>query len=69
MIITIKVIPSAKVNRVESQGDRLVVRTTAPAVDDKANVAVERLLKAHFGQPVTIIRGSHSRTKVVRVGS
>lgn len=49
---------------------RLVVRVTAPPVDDAANDAVVRLLAARVGLPrsaVTIVTGHASRQKVAEI--
>jgi hypothetical protein len=46
------------------------VRVRAPAVDDKANDALRRLLAKHFGvrrSAVTIVRGAHARAKTIRI--
>lgn len=67
--VAIRVIPRAKRDEVGgTRGGRLVVRTTAAPVDEKANDAVCRLLAAHFGvspRHVEIATGHHSRDKVV----
>ena len=51
-------------------GDELIVRTTAPPVDGRANDAVVRLLAKRLKvgrRSVTIVRGRHSRRKVVEI--
>ena len=69
-LITVRVIPRAKRDEVRGERNgRLVVRTTAPAQDGKANAAVERLLAAHFHtREVEIVAGHRSRDKTVLVG-
>jgi uncharacterized protein len=71
MRLGIRVIPRAKRDEVGGErAGRLVVRTTAAPVDDKANEAVRKLIAAHFGVPirrVEIVAGHHSRDKVVSV--
>ena len=50
---------------------RLVIRVTAPPVDDRANVAVCRLIAKQAGVPrssVRVVSGGRSRDKVVEVG-
>jgi uncharacterized protein (TIGR00251 family) len=73
MVLAVRVIPRAKRNAVGGErAGRLLVRTTAPAVDDKANVAVCKQIAAHFAVPVRRVRiesGHHSRDKVVRIRS
>jgi uncharacterized protein YggU (UPF0235/DUF167 family) len=59
--------------RDEVGGDRagrLLVRTTAAPVDDKANAAVCKLIATHLGvhrRCVEIVAGHRSRDKVVRI--
>jgi uncharacterized protein (TIGR00251 family) len=71
--IEIRVIPRAKRDEVAGERDgRLLVRTSAPPVDDKANAAVCRILAAHLGvaaRDVVIVKGQRSRDKTVRVAS
>lgn len=48
----------------------LLVRVTAPPVDERANRALCRLIAKHAGvapSAVTIVRGSHGRDKLVEV--
>jgi len=48
----------------------LVVRVTAPPVDERANRALCRVLAKASGIPassVTIVRGAHAREKLVRL--
>jgi uncharacterized protein (TIGR00251 family) len=48
----------------------LLIRVTAPPVDDRANDAVRRLLAKRLGiraSGVTIVRGERSRDKLVRI--
>lgn len=67
--ITIRVIPRAKLNQVESQPDGTYrVHTTAAPTDGDANAAVIKMLAKHFNVPKTsikIIRGNASRDKVI----
>lgn len=69
--IDVRVIPRAKRDEVGGErAGRLVVRTTAAPVDDRANAAVCRLVAAHVGvgtRDVEIVRGHRSRDKTVRV--
>ena len=49
---------------------RLQVRVTAPPVDDRANVAVCKLIAKRAGVPrsaVSVVAGARSRDKVVEV--
>ncbi|HUO47504.1 MAG TPA: DUF167 domain-containing protein, partial [Acidimicrobiales bacterium] len=71
----VRVIPGAHKtvvggHRATSEGDILVVRVQAPAVDGKANeAAVEALARALGVRPgaVRIVGGARRRTKVVEV--
>jgi uncharacterized protein (TIGR00251 family) len=71
MLVPIRVIPRSSADRVDGERDgRLVVRTTAPPVDDRANGAVLKLIADHFGvraRSVTLVSGHRSRDKVVRI--
>jgi uncharacterized protein (TIGR00251 family) len=54
------------------RGERLLVRTTAPPVDGKANDAVRRLLAEHFGvstSKIEIVAGHRSRDKTVEIAA
>lgn len=71
----IRVKPSASRNQVGGcypapDGDRLVVAVTAPAVDGRANSAVQVVLAQALGVPkrdVAVVAGHTSRNKVVEV--
>jgi len=48
----------------------LVIRVTAPAVEGRANEALRRVVAKRLGVPksaITIIRGHHSRDKVLEI--
>jgi uncharacterized protein (TIGR00251 family) len=63
--------PGTKRNSVGGvHGELLVVRTTAPPVDGRANDAVESALAEAFGvrpSTVSIVRGATARRKRVRI--
>lgn len=69
----IRVTPGASRDNAEGrygEGDILRVRVRAPAVDGRANDAVQRLLAAVLGVPkrdVAITAGGSGRTKLVTV--
>lgn len=69
--LPIRVTPQAKRDEVGGErGGRLLVRTTAAAVDDQANAAVRKLVAAHLGVPVRrveIVSGHRSRDKVLSI--
>lgn len=70
--VDVRVIPRARHDEIAGErAGRLLVRTTAPPVDSKANEAVRRILAAHFGVPpsaVELVRGATSRDKTFRIG-
>ncbi len=69
--IEVRVIPRARRDEVGGErAGRLLVRTTAVPVDDKANSAVCRLVAEHLGVPrrrVEIVSGHRSRDKTLRI--
>lgn len=69
--VEVRVIPRARRDEVGGErAGRLLVRTTAAPVDDKANVAVRRLVADRFGVPardVEIVKGARSRDKTLRI--
>ncbi len=71
MRITVRVIPRAKINRVEVQPDGVVrVHTTTAPTDGKATANVIKMLASHYNVPKTcikLIRGATSRDKVFDV--
>lgn len=68
MRVNVRVIPRAKLNRVEVQPDgALRVHTTTAPTDGKATADVIKMLAEHYGVPRTsikLIRGATSRDKV-----
>ena len=68
MKINVRVIPRAKINRVEIQSDGVVrVHTTTAPTDGKATADVIKMLAKHYNVPKTsikLIRGATSRDKV-----
>ncbi len=69
--IAVRVIPRSKRNEVGGERDgRLLVRTTAPPVDGKANAELLAFLARAFGVPrrrVRLISGAGSRDKTVAI--
>jgi uncharacterized protein (TIGR00251 family) len=70
-LLQVRVIPRAKRDEVGGErAGRLLVRTTAPAVDGKANVAVRKQIAEHLGVPVRRVEiesGHRSRDKILRI--
>ena len=68
MKITVRVIPRAKINRVEVQPDGVVrVHTTTAPTDGKANADVIKMLAEYYNIPKTsikLVRGATSRDKI-----
>ncbi|MBQ8255839.1 MAG: DUF167 domain-containing protein [Alphaproteobacteria bacterium] len=68
MKINVRVIPRAKLNKVEIQPDGVVrVHTTTAPSDGKATADVIKMLAEHYNVPKTsikLIRGATSRDKV-----
>ena len=60
----IRVIPGAGKDEVV-EGDILTVKVKAPAKDNKANIAVLKILKKHFGKEVRLLSGLTGKKKVV----
>lgn len=71
MRVNVRVIPRAKINRVEVQPDgTLRVHTTTAPTDGKATADVIKMLARHYGVPKTsikLIRGETSRDKVFEI--
>lgn len=71
-LVSLRVIPRSPKAVVDGVRDgRLVVRVTAPPVDQAANDAVVRLLSDVLGVPrarIVITAGATSRNKTVQIG-
>lgn len=71
MKITVRVIPRAKINRVEIQPDGIVrVHTTTAPTDGKATADVIKMLSRHYGVAKTsikLVRGATSRDKIFEI--
>lgn len=71
MRVTVKVVPRARMRRVQVGADgALTVHVTEPPVDGRANEAVCGALAEHFGvstRAVTIVRGHAGRRKLVDI--
>ncbi len=68
MKITVRVIPRAKINRIEVQPDGVVrVHTTTAPTDGKATADVIKMLAEYYNIPKTsikLVRGATSRDKI-----
>ena len=70
MIVTIRVVPRAKQNKVVKEAGRLKVYLTAPPVEGKANDLLIEVLAEHLGvkkKQLRLVRGEKGRDKVVEV--
>ena len=71
VVIAVRVAPRAKRSAIAGErAGRLLIQTTAPPVDGRANEAVCRLLAKTLGVAtgrVRIAGGTHARDKLVRI--
>jgi len=63
----IKVFPNAGKDEVSGKDGILLLRVKAPARDNKANMAVLKVLKKHFGRDVRFVSGLKSKRKTVEI--
>ncbi|MDE2405301.1 MAG: DUF167 domain-containing protein [Sphingomonadales bacterium] len=69
--LALRVTPGARVEGVEIDGGRVLVKVRAKPSDGEANAAVLALLAKALGVPgsrLTLLRGATSREKLVGVG-
>ena len=70
MIINVRVIPRARVQKIVTDGDTLRVYTNAAPTDGEANSAVIKMLSKHFNVPkssISIVRGTTSHDKTIEI--
>ncbi len=71
MRIKIKVIPKAKINKIEIlENGSYKVHLTSPPLDGRANAMLIKLLSKHFKvskSRINIVSGERSRNKIVEV--
>lgn len=68
MIITVDVKPSQREEDIQKiSEEHLIVHVKAPAIKGKANKAVIKLLKRHFGCEVFLVSGHTSSRKIFEV--
>lgn len=73
LVITVRIRPNASVSKVTGFliDGSIKISLSAPAVDNKANLALVKFLAGEFGvevKNVTIISGATARIKLVRIG-
>jgi len=68
---SVRVIPNARQNMISGRREgEIVLRLTAPAVDDKANKSAVEFIARFFGVPkscVLLVRGERSRHKIFQI--
>lgn len=64
---SVKIKPQSKQNRIRSVNEIIVIETTAPAIDNKANNAVLKWLKKEHRVKAEILKGEKSRLKRLKV--
>lgn len=72
MYIKVFVTPGAKREKIEEEGETLVISVKEPAMGNRANDRVRELVALRFGQPlraVRILTGHHSRGKMLSVNN
>ncbi|MCD6227720.1 DUF167 domain-containing protein [Candidatus Micrarchaeota archaeon] len=67
MKLWVKVFPKSREDKVIVKDNIIEVRVKEPADKNKANIAVVKLLKKHFGADVRLVSGATSRRKLVEV--
>ena len=70
MIVNVRVIPRARVQKIVVNGDVLRVYTNAAPADGQANTAVINMLAKHFNVPkshISIVRGMTSHDKLIEI--
>jgi len=67
-IVTVKIKPGASETKILSQNEnKLEVAVAASPEQNKANIELLKFLTKHFKSKVKIIRGLHSREKIIKV--
>ena len=71
MIISVKVKPQAREDRVEKTGENnFTIQVKAKAVEGKANQAAIKILSEYFDKPrskIAILKGEKSRNKIFSI--
>ena len=67
MIKEIKVVPNSSKQEV-GEGNPIIVRVKEKAEKGKANQAVLKLLRKHYGCDVSIVSGHKSSRKKIKIG-
>ena len=71
MIISVKVKPQAKEDRIEKTGENnYTIQVKAKATEGKANQAAIKILSEYFDKPqskIIILKGRKSRNKIIAI--
>ena len=70
MIVNVRVVPRARVQKIVADGDILRVYTNAAPADGEANIAVIKMLSRYYDVPksrISIVRGATSHNKVIEI--
>jgi uncharacterized protein YggU (UPF0235/DUF167 family) len=70
MIVNVRVIPRARVQKIVADGNTIRVYTNAAPADGAANAAVIKMLSQYYDVPksrISIIRGATSQDRVVEI--
>jgi hypothetical protein len=71
MLLTIRVLPRSKINKIVERRDNfLKIKLTAPAIDGRANEALREFLAKEFKVAkslVEIIKGERGKEKIVKI--
>ncbi len=63
----IQVKPGSKKEELKVEGDKILIWVKAPAIENKANEAVVKLLKKQYGVKSQVIRGEKSKVKILEI--
>ena len=70
MMVNVRVVPRARIQKIVADGDILRVYTNAAPTDGAANAAVIKMLAKHYDVPksrISIVRGATSHDKVISI--
>ena len=70
MIVNVRVVPRARVQKIVADGETLRVYTNAAPTDGEANAAVIKMLAKYYDVPksrISIVRGTTSHDKVIEI--
>lgn len=65
--IPVKIKPNSKIDEIVSRGKVWRVNVKAKAVNNKANIALVKLLSKELGKKVRIVKGIKSKLKIIEI--